>query len=287
MQKDKRIKLLKNTKNRGVFHSRYIGSLNAQGEYIYFIDPDDLLYDILLEAYKEAITDDLDIVQFLYIQYFNGKYSFNDYLNFIKHNLGYIGILKDDEVKYNFCVKTGKDKQFYFSYPMLWDKIIKRKIVLKAYLDIGDTYLNKHLITMDDGLLAIFIFRNAKSFKYILKVGYSWNMETTGSIESENRKMKNPKIVNKRFHDIFTYFKILYEKTENSKTERLCIFQVYKSLCKIFYKKLIFLSDGFDLINKVFSLYKNIVYLDKIEKQDIKNYYERFLNSKHMTKFYE
>ena len=183
--------------------------------------------------------------------------------------------------------ETGKGEEFYFSFPMLWDKIVKKKIVLKACSNIGETYMNEHLITMDDDLLAVFIFRNAKSFKLLKKLGYLWSIGTIGSINAENFGMEKPKSVNKRFHDIFTYFKILYEKTENNKTDRLCIFIVYKAIINEFHKKFTFLNDGFVLINTVFKLYQNINYLSKNEKQYIKDYYEKFLNSKKTSILYE
>ena len=43
MKSDKRIRYIKNTKNKGQFYSRNKGVLKSRGEYILIIDPDDLL----------------------------------------------------------------------------------------------------------------------------------------------------------------------------------------------------------------------------------------------------
>ena len=43
MKEDKRIVYLKNDINRRAFYTRNIGILNAKGEYILVIDPDDIL----------------------------------------------------------------------------------------------------------------------------------------------------------------------------------------------------------------------------------------------------
>ena len=43
MNKDKRIKLLKNKVNRGQFYSRNKAVLSSKGEYVIIVDPDDLL----------------------------------------------------------------------------------------------------------------------------------------------------------------------------------------------------------------------------------------------------
>lgn len=48
MKKDKRIILLKNSRNRGQFFSRNKGILNSRGEYVLIIDPDDLLLNDII-----------------------------------------------------------------------------------------------------------------------------------------------------------------------------------------------------------------------------------------------
>ena len=48
MKRDKRIRYIKNTKNKGQFYSRNKGILKSRGEYIIIIDPDDLLLNDIL-----------------------------------------------------------------------------------------------------------------------------------------------------------------------------------------------------------------------------------------------
>ena len=65
MEKDKRIVYLKNDINRKAFYSRNYGILNAKGEYLLVIDPDDiLLNNILSKSYQAAKKYNLDIVHF-------------------------------------------------------------------------------------------------------------------------------------------------------------------------------------------------------------------------------
>ena len=74
MEKDKRIIYLKNNINKRTFYSRNRGILEAKGEYILIIDPDDLLINnILIKAYETAKKYDLDIVQFYVIAGFFGS----------------------------------------------------------------------------------------------------------------------------------------------------------------------------------------------------------------------
>ena len=74
MENDKRIIYLKNNINKRTFYSRNRGILEAKGEYILIIDPDDLLINnILIKVYETAKKYDLDIVQFYVIAGFFGS----------------------------------------------------------------------------------------------------------------------------------------------------------------------------------------------------------------------
>ena len=60
---DKRIRLIKNKKNKGILYSRSIGALNAKGKYIMALDNDDLfLFGIFNKCYKEAKKNNFDII---------------------------------------------------------------------------------------------------------------------------------------------------------------------------------------------------------------------------------
>jgi glycosyltransferase involved in cell wall biosynthesis len=68
-KKDKRIILLKNKENMGPFYSRNKAVIFAKGEYIQFIDSDDILINNILEkAYLIAKNNNLDIVQYKLIK---------------------------------------------------------------------------------------------------------------------------------------------------------------------------------------------------------------------------
>ena len=62
---DRRIKLIKNKINKGTLYSRCYGALQSKGEYIIFIDSDDLvLQNGLYNAYNYIKKNNLSIVQF-------------------------------------------------------------------------------------------------------------------------------------------------------------------------------------------------------------------------------
>jgi glycosyltransferase involved in cell wall biosynthesis len=65
-EKDSRIKIVNNNKNRGLLYSRAMGILYSKGEYLMNLDPDDKLEgpDNLEYLYKKAYQSKADIVSF-------------------------------------------------------------------------------------------------------------------------------------------------------------------------------------------------------------------------------
>ena len=79
MKKDKRIKLIKNRKNRGTFKARNIGALYSKGKYMIIPDPDDILSNNILNVcYNYAEKYKYDIIRFnIYL----GRGKLTVYLN--------------------------------------------------------------------------------------------------------------------------------------------------------------------------------------------------------------
>ena len=65
MEKDKRIKLIKNIENRKILFSKSMAALNANGKYIVQLDQDDMFLrdDLFNILYYEAEINNLDLVQ--------------------------------------------------------------------------------------------------------------------------------------------------------------------------------------------------------------------------------
>ena len=61
-EKDSRIKIIRNNKNRGTYHARRIGAEIASGQYILFLDPDDELRLNAVEKIAECLSGNPDLI---------------------------------------------------------------------------------------------------------------------------------------------------------------------------------------------------------------------------------
>ena len=107
IKEDKRIKLIKNNKQRKILYSKSIASLNANGKYIIELDQDDIfikddVFDIL---YSEAEENNLDLVQIR---------------DFVKDNLFFKRITKINDLNMHYIFPK---PTHYKQQPELKDKM--------------------------------------------------------------------------------------------------------------------------------------------------------------------
>lgn len=210
--------MIKNKKNIGTLYSRYIGELNAKSKYIIFIDCDDfVLENGIFNSYKYIKKNNIDIVQFHAVWHdknriFISNYSYNYEKTIYQPYLSYIHY-------YNSKNKKGDEINV-----ALWNKLIKRKIVNKAFNWIGKKYLKEKIIIHNDLIILFSLLKNANSFKYIDELGYYYYK--SNKISALN-SWKYSKISNKLVHGLFTNIKFLYEKSGNTNLDKyFCIFKV-------------------------------------------------------------
>ena len=163
-KRDKRIILLRNKMNKGSLYSRYRGALNSKGEYIIFVDSDDIiLKEGILNSYNYIKKKNLDMIEF------NSVFELNYTTTFINRRYyKYTNIIYQPILSYIFYYK---EKNGYEDNTALWDKLIKREVALKSLKFIGAKMLNKYIIIENDVIILFALFRNSKNFQYIDELG--------------------------------------------------------------------------------------------------------------------
>ena len=228
--RDKRIKLMKNKKNMGSLYTRYNGAIHAKGEYIIFVDSDDIiLKNGLFKAYNHITNKNLDIVEF------HAVFEKNE-MNYIRRkSYKYLDVIYQPVLSYIYYYKKNSGDE---QNTALWDKLVKREVVYKALNFIGEKYIQEKIIIENDVLLLFSIFRYSKSFQYIDEIGYYYFRTNNDSIT--NTRFNEEK-ANSIIHSIFINIKFLYENTDNTFIDKyFCIYKLKQGYhrYKILYKYL-------------------------------------------------
>ena len=205
-QIDKRIILIKNKNNKGTLVSRNIGVLYSKGRYLILPDPDDILSkNILFLCYKYAEKNKYEMIRFnLYL----GSQTLS-FPNIVK-NLDNRVILQPELSTYNFY---GNDELQIIDLS-LSNKFIRKDVYLKSLNLLNKFYLNVYMIYMEDTIINIILYRTAKSFYFLKRIGYYYIIHSQ-SITNNLGKLSELKI---KFS--FILLKLIFDYTKNTKYEK-------------------------------------------------------------------
>ena len=259
-ENDKRIKLIKNKFNRGSLYSRSIGAINSKGDYIVFVDSDDIILPKgISNAYKNICEKNLSLIQY----------------NSLIQKIKFISINQLFEKYKNVITQPILSYIFYFNGTNvdernsgLWDKIIKRDVVIKSIFFIGKKYLKSNFKIENDVIFLFSILRNSDSYQYINDIGYYYIRTHNESISNN---WENPKNAKNIVHSILTTVDFLYEKSGDSYFEKkISIFKLKQSFnrYKICFK---YCDSGDKLIINLFDKLLNSKYISNKDKLDIIN----------------
>ena len=259
-KKDKRIKLIKNRKNQGALNSRFKGAMLSKGEYIIFVDSDDIiLKEGIINSYNHIKNNNLDMVEF---------HSVYDNLTRIYINRNYyqyLDIIYQPILSHIYYYQKNKGDE---QNTALWDKLIKKDIVLKSLKNIGENYLSKNIIIENDVIILFSLFRNANSFQYIDELGYYYFFQNNDSITNTRY---DPQKAKKIIYSIFTNIEFLYDFTnDNYFDKRFCIFKLIQGY-KRYEKCIKFIGNEYNIINKVLNKLMESKYISLNDKVIIKS----------------
>ena len=203
--KDDRIKIINHSKNLGVYTSRVDGILASRGKYIILMDPDDMFLNSNLfdELYNYNLKYNLDIIEFTSICYIEKDYNFTIIKKYY-HNHNFTKriivqpILSDI---YYYHPTTYKNSRVQCR--IIWNKIIKRRVILNSILYIGYDYYQKLFITADDIMINLICLHFSNNYSNINLPGYMYNIRQFSMTHGNSNKKK---------WELFCYNHLLYLK---------------------------------------------------------------------------
>ena len=250
-KEDERIILIKNSKNKGTLISRNIGIINSSGKYIIMPDADDILSEnILKTCYESAIKNNIDIIRFnIYIG--NENIFFDYYVNKLK-----VKPIFQPELKTYLFYGLNTLEQIDFN---LSNKFIKREIFISALNSMNKFYLNQYMINYEDGLMNYMLYRTAKSFVFIKRIGYYY------LLNNQSISLKPKKNYEDNFKFIFLQLKFVIENTKNTQYEKDIANSIFSKLSTLFKDNFI-ITKNFEFYKEVIDLYLNCKFINDENK---------------------
>jgi glycosyltransferase involved in cell wall biosynthesis len=201
-KRDKRIILINNKKNMGSLYSRAIGAKIAKGDYFIFFDSDDIiLKEGILKAYNHIVKYKLDLVHYLSIMHTK------NYIYTTKYFYQYKNVIKQPILSYIFFYykKSGVEQNFF-----LWDKLVKKEVVLKSLKYIGKNFIQSRILIENDVVLLYSILKIAESYQFIESPGYYYFVKNKDSItDTKNDPIKTNDVI----RSILMNIQFLFQKT--------------------------------------------------------------------------
>ena len=228
--KDSRIKMINHDKNLGVYHSRIEAMLNAKGEYILLMDPDDMYMNpnLFKEIFNFNLNNNLDIVEFSVYQQKDGEK--NIFLPDNHYEAHYHGfpkeIISQPELSDLLYYLPGSKNYSKTICRNIWNKIIRRKVFKKLYKYIGKEYYDAFVITADDMIMNSIAYQYADNYSNILLPGYLYNIRNVSMSRGEGGiELKKIRTINH-----YQYFFILYKYIKDFDKDRNFLMYEMKDL---------------------------------------------------------
>lgn len=216
---DKRIKLINHSQNLGVYSSRVDAILNAKGKYIIVMDPDDMLLnpDLFELLYKYNLKNNFDIIEFSVKYQDEGKnYIYEPKPHELNHNHDFgKNIIFQPELSNIIFLIPKTNNITSIICRTIWNKLIRKNILLKTIKYLNKDFKNKYLIAADDTPINILNFQNANNYTNLKLPGYLYTLRVN-SMSRGNNGFKHDIIVSINY---LLYYKLFYRYLQEFKKE--------------------------------------------------------------------
>lgn len=227
---DARIKLINHYQNLGVYHSRIEAILNAEGEYILLMDPDDMYLNpnLFNKIFEYNLKNNLDIIEFSVYQQIDGeKRIFIPDNHYETHHHGFPKeIIIQPELSTLLYYLPGTKEYSKTICRNIWNKIIRRQVFVKVNKYIGKDYYDALVITADDMIMNLIAYQYAQNYSNIDLPGYLYNIRKVSMSRGEGGyKLKRIRTIN-HFH----YFTLFYKYIKDFNKDRNFLMYEMKDL---------------------------------------------------------
>jgi len=133
--------------------------------------------NLLQELYNYNLKNNLDIIEYTVLCYLEKRNIIKiieRYYHFHNFSKTIISQPELDDIYY-YWYSTSKQKP-KLECRVIWNKIIRRKALMKSIEYIGKNYYKKFFITAEDTIISLISFHFAKNYSNINFPGYMYNI---------------------------------------------------------------------------------------------------------------
>lgn len=263
--KDDRIRIINHSKNLGVYTSRVDAILSSRGKYIILMDPDDIIINpkLLGKLYNFNLKYNLDIIEFTVICFIEKNNTFK-IINKYYHYHNFIHTIFQPELSDLFFYYPGTYNNSRFQCRIIWNKIIRRKVLLKSIFYIGEDYYKINFISAEDTMINLICLHFTQNYSNINFPGYLYNIRQCSM--SHGKKINKNKILFCYNH--LLYLKKLYIYIRDFNKPRNFLYYELRSI----YKILLNLKKYSKKYKIEIKNFFNEIYSDKYTSNIFKNY---------------
>lgn len=188
-----------------------------------------------------------------------------------KRYYNYKNIIRQPILSYIFYY----DKSGVENNVVLWDKLVKKSVVLKSLNYIGEKFIQAKIIIENDVILLFSILHLAESYQFIESLGYYYFGTNVGSISNSRDE---PKKANEKIHSLLMNIKFLFEKTNNTFLDKyFCVFKI-KQLFERYKNILEYGKEQFNFMKKLFDTLFDSKFISNKDKLDLYQLYFKIFN---------
>ena len=260
-----KIKLINHSENLGVYKTRVDLIKNANGNFIIFLDPDDLFSNenLLKKLFDFNLIYNLDIVEFSILlnfeSYNNLYYPSDSQTNHFHFSDG--KIIYHPELSNILFFSNNKYSKIICR--CLWNKMIRKDLLLKTINFLGyKPYQKSHFDFAEDTIINVLNFEFASNYSNLNLYGYMYNVRSNSMSHS---KEEGGEMYLKMASNIIYFYRLFY------------------NYIKYFNKDINYLFYDLKHFDYYFE-YINESYSSSLYKRKIINLYTEILNEKNISK---
>ena len=266
-----KIRVITHEENLGIYKSRVDSIQNAKGQYIIFLDPDDILseHNLLKYLYDFQLSNHLDIIEYsvliqeeirniIYYPLNHRRNHFHSFGKTIIYHPELSNILFFENNYYSDIICR-----------CLWNKMVRKNILIKTINFLGNkTYQIEHFDFAEDTIINILNFEFASNYSNINLHGYMYNIRKDSMSHSNNQDYMNLKMG----RNMLYFYRLFYNYIKYFNKDFEYLFHDLKSFDYFFNYFKNFSSDS-DIKQSIVCFYNNI-----IDEKNISSEFRKYAN---------